>query len=264
MKKSMLLGAMLASGIALFGCNNEGKEEVKEETPTAETTESEEIQEVEADEPVKCYSMDDVHKAKTEYIILVGEDGTETLMKRELTILLEKQENGTITEEESVKLETLMTEFMGQQFQQALEESVEEEQPTEHLSSHEVYSVGDSITVDSMWNGKYEVTITDAYLTDERNEFWDEDGGEPLQVLVIESEYTLLEGETQLSIDSMSIKAYGSDGYALNTYPVYPVESQYISQGRHGVGSMSFAIMNEQEYVELELEDGQIVKIELN
>ena len=123
--------------------------------------------------------------------------------------------------------------------------------------------IGDTITVFTS-NGDYEITFTDAYFTEYRNEF---EELQPENVLVVEYEYTNISYEPLIAdglyiMHGLDYQIYGQDGFSLDTYPYYPLDGDSVSVGRSSVGSDSFHVNNGQTHFEIEIAD-IIVEIDL-
>ena len=123
--------------------------------------------------------------------------------------------------------------------------------------------IGDTITI-STGNGDYEITFTDAYFTEYRNEF---EEPQPENVLVVEYEYTNISYEPLIAdglyvMYGLDYQIYGQDGFSLDTYPYYPLDGDSVSVGRSSVGSNSFHVNNGQTHFEIEIAD-VIVEIDL-
>ena len=123
--------------------------------------------------------------------------------------------------------------------------------------------IGDTITVFTS-NGDYEITFTDTYFTEYRNEF---EELQPENVLVVEYEYTNISYEPLIAdglyiMHGLDYQIYGQDGFSLDTYPYYPLDGDSVSVGRSSVGSDSFHVNNGQTHFEIEIAD-IIVEIDL-
>lgn len=124
--------------------------------------------------------------------------------------------------------------------------------------------LGDTTTINYI-HGDAEITFTNAYFTNYRNEFADE---QPDKVLTVEFEYkniSFVPSEDDI-INGLyfgwgtDYTVYGEDGFALTSYPYYPVNQQSVSVGHSSKGAESFAVNGDQHHFEIELYDGQVIE----
>lgn len=151
--------------------------------------------------------------------------------------------------------------------QQPKEEVKQEEQPKEETQTPQVYRFGLGETIPMTTNhGDYEITFTDAYFTDDRNQFSDTQAD---KVLIIVYEYKNVSYDNGF-MDGLWISAYtdysiyGEDGFALETYPAStPYSQEEAPIGRSSRGSEAFAVVGDQHHFEIELGKDVIVEFDL-
>lgn len=121
------------------------------------------------------------------------------------------------------------------------------------------YQLGDTLELESQtYGGNVEVMFTNAYFTDYRNEFEEE---QPDKVLVVEYQYTNISFEHEdgfFFCYGLGYDAYGEDGFALTTYPYYTDYSDSVSIGHSSKGSDSFAVYGDQHHFEIEIGDNVV------
>ena len=176
-----------------------------------------------------------------------------------LLVGCESQGNEVVQEQEVQEQQVEVQEVQEQQVevQEVQEQQVE-------VQEQEVFGLNDRITVE-YGSGTVEIVFTNAYFTDYRNSF---EENQPDNVLVVEYEYTNVDYEDifddeYLLMYGFDYQIYGQDNFTLDTYPHYTLNNQPVSIGRSSVGSDSFHVNGEQTHFEIELHDGQLVVIEL-
>ena len=114
--------------------------------------------------------------------------------------------------------------------------------------------------------GDYEITFTDAYFTDERNQFSDTQAD---KVLIIVYEYKNISYVPDYTdglfiCEGLDYKVYGEDGFSLETYPAsLPYYQDTVSVGRSSKGSEAFAVVGDQHHFEIELGSNVIVEFDV-
>ena len=114
--------------------------------------------------------------------------------------------------------------------------------------------------------GDYEITFTDAYFTDERNQFSDTQAD---KVLIIVYEYKNVSYVPDYTdglfiCEGLDYKVYGEDGFSLETYPAsLPYYQDTVSVGRSSKGSEAFAVVGDQHHFEIELGSNVIVEFDV-
>ena len=169
----------------------------------------------------------------------------------------EVKEPQTHEETESVKEAREQTEQQ--------QEQKEVEVPT--VETPQVYRFGLNETVPMTTTyGDYEITFTDAYFTDERNQFSDTQAD---KVLIIVYEYKNVSYVPDYTdglfiCEGLDYKVYGEDGFSLETYPVsLPYYQDTVSVGRSSKGSEAFAVVGDQHHFEIELGSNVIVEFDV-
>ena len=114
---------------------------------------------------------------------------------------------------------------------------------------------------ETLSNDVMEITFTDAYYTDDRNQFSDTQAD---KVLIIVYEYKNLGCADGLWImEGLDYTVYDGDGYSLETYPVSkPYYQDRVSIGRSTKGSEAFAVVGDKTHYEIEI-GGAIVEFDL-
>ena len=145
-------------------------------------------------------------------------------------------------------------------------EEITQEQKNEVIKEllYENYNLNEEITVEYN-GGTAKVVFTNAYYTDYRNEFADE---QPDKVLVVEYTYTNVDYVCEFTngfyfMHGLDYMIYDNSGLALELYPYYTDIAQEIGIGRSSKGSESFAVYDNQNHFEIELYDGKIVEFDL-
>ena len=169
----------------------------------------------------------------------------------------EVKEPQTHEETESVKEDREQTEKK--------QEQKEVEVPI--VETPQVYRFGLNETVPMTTTyGDYEITFTDAYFTDERNQFSDTQAD---KVLIIVYEYKNVSYVPDYTdglfiCEGLDYKVYGEDGFSLETYPVsLPYYQDTVSVGRSSKGSEAFAVVGDQHHFEIELGSNVIVEFDV-
>ena len=101
-------------------------------------------------------------------------------------------------------------------------------------------------------DGEYRLKITGISETSERNEYSDKVAD---RVIIISYEYENISLNEDLYISDYEFSAYDYDSNSLETYPVDTKYPSSVSTGRKATDSMSFALNNNNNYVELEFYD---------
>ena len=168
-----------------------------------------------------------------------------------------QQVQTTHEETESVKAARQQTEQ--QQEQKEVEVPI--------VETPQVYRFGLNETVPMTTTyGDYEITFTDAYFTDERNQFSDTQTD---KVLIIVYEYKNVSYVPDYTdglfiCEGLDYKVYGEDGFSLETYPVsLPYYQDTVSVGRSSKGSEAFAVVRDQHHFEIELGSNVIVEFDV-
>ncbi len=114
-----------------------------------------------------------------------------------------------------------------------------------------VFGVGETAYLsDSSGVKIMSLTINDAKLIDERNEFSDKKAD---KVVEIDYTYENIGSEENLNILDSHFKVYDASGNVLETYPAGgDKHSQAISKGKKCSANMSFALNNESNELEIE------------
>ena len=115
--------------------------------------------------------------------------------------------------------------------------------------------LGDTIYITTS-SGDYELTFTNAYYTDERNEYSSTLAD---KVIILEYEYKNISYENNF-LDGLFIcegthyKVYDGDGYSLEIYPAnLPYHQDSVSKNRSSKGSEAFAVIGDQTHYEIEV-----------
>ena len=129
------------------------------------------------------------------------------------------------------------------------------------VETHEVEEnrgqLGDTIYITTS-SGDYELTFTNAYYTDERNDYSSVVAD---KVIMLEYEYKNISYEDRYMdglfiCEGIHYKVYDGDGYSLGTYPAtlsYYQDS--VSKNRSSKGSEAFAVVGDQTHYEIEVAD---------
>ena len=135
------------------------------------------------------------------------------------------------------------------------------------VETPQVYRFGLNETVPMTTTyGDYEITFTDAYFTDERNQFSDTKAD---KVLIIVYEYKNVSYVPDYTdglfiCEGLDYKVYGEDGFSLETYPAsLPYYQDTVSVGRSSKGSEAFAVVSDQHHFEIELGSNVIVEFDV-
>lgn len=135
------------------------------------------------------------------------------------------------------------------------------------VETPQVYRFGLNETVPMTTTyGDYEITFTDAYFTDERNQFSDTQAD---KVLIIVYEYKNVSyvpdyTDSLFICEGLDYKVYREDGFSLETYPVsLPYYQDTVSVGRSSKGSEAFAVVGDQHHFEIELGSNVIVEFDV-
>ena len=151
-------------------------------------------------------------------------------------------------------------------------EQVEQQQEQKEVEvpiveTPQVYRFGLNETVPMTTTyGDYEITFTDAYFTDERNQFSDTQAD---KVLIIIYEYKNVSYVPDYTdglfiCEGLDYKVYGEDGFSLETYPAsLPYYQDTVSVGRSSKGSEAFAVVGDQHHFEIELGSNVIVELDV-
>ena len=146
-------------------------------------------------------------------------------------------------------------------------EEKQEEPVTEEKVTPQVYRFGLGETVGMTSNyGDYEFTVTEAYWTDDRNQFSDTRAD---KVLVIVYEYKNVSYVPDYTdglfiCEGVHYQVYGEDGFALETYPAdKPYYQDEVTEGRSSRGSEAFAVVGDQHHFEIELGQDVIVEFDV-
>lgn len=110
-----------------------------------------------------------------------------------------------------------------------------------------VYGVGDTFN----YKDEYTIKINSVKTTKERNQFADE---KVKNVVIINYTYENLNKDDDLFVDTISFKAYDSEGNAVDTYPADVKMPKGISKGKKCTAEMAFGV-NEGDTIELEYLD---------
>ena len=176
-----------------------------------------------------------------------------------------KQEQTQRTHEETDSIKEAR-----EQVEQQQEEEKEQEQKeikATVVETPQVYRFGLNETVPMTSNyGDYEITFTDAYFTDERNQFSDKQAD---KVLIIVYEYKNVSYVPNYTdglfiCEGLDYRVYGEDGFSLETYPAsLPYYQDTVSVGRSSKGSEAFAVVGDQHHFEIELGSNVIVEFDV-
>lgn len=174
-----------------------------------------------------------------------------------------QQVQTTHEETESVKEAREQTE----QQQEEQQEQEQKEIKTPVIETPQLYRFGLNETVPMTTTyGDYEITFTDAYFTDERNQFSDKQAD---KVLIIVYEYKNVSYVPDYTdglfiCEGLHYQLYGEDGFSLETYPVsLPYYQDTVSVGRSSKGSEVFAVVGDQHHFEIELGSNVIVEFDV-
>ena len=146
--------------------------------------------------------------------------------------------------------------------QEVIEQQTEPQQATEEQTPIEeqeetVLRVGLNET---LYNDKVEVTFTNAYYTDDRNEFSDKVAD---KVFVLEFEYKNVGIDDEWALfEGIDFVVYDEDGRRLQTYPVSTNYGGTVSKGRMSSSSEAFAVVGDSTHFEIEI-GGAIVEFDL-
>lgn len=171
----------------------------------------------------------------------------------------------TVQEEKTVQ-ETPKVEQPVVEKEPVVEEEVVIEEPVveEVVEETNRGGLGDTITIQTS-DGDYEITFTDAYYTDDRNQYSDTVAD---KVLIVVYEYKNLSYNDGWS-DGLWISAYtdytvyDGDGYSLETYPAEtPYSQESVTEGRSSRGSEAFAVVGDQTHYEIEIA-GCVIEFDL-
>ena len=127
------------------------------------------------------------------------------------------------------------------------------------------FGLNETVTMTTTY-GDYEITFTDAYFTDERNQFSDTQAD---KVLIIVYEYKNVSYVPDYTdglfiCEGLDYKVYGEDGFSLETYPAsLPYYQDTVSVGRSSKGSEAFAVVGDQHHFEIELGSNVIVEFDV-
>ena len=113
------------------------------------------------------------------------------------------------------------------------------------------YKLNEDIYVTNS-HGKYRIKFTGVTETNDRNEYSEKQAD---RVVIIGYEYENLDMDEDLYVSDMNFKLYDKDNNSMETYPVdykYPTN---IGSGRKATASMSYALNNDNNYIELEFYD---------
>lgn len=100
--------------------------------------------------------------------------------------------------------------------------------------------------------GEIRIKFLSVTETDERNEFSDLD---PDRVVMIEYEYENKSREEDVYVSDMDFRAYDKANNVLETYPSDVKYPTSISMGRKANAEVSYALNNDNNYIELEFYD---------
>lgn len=135
------------------------------------------------------------------------------------------------------------------------------------VETPKVYRFGLNETVPMTSNyGDYEITFTDAYFTDDRNQFSDTQAD---KVLIVVYEYKNVSYVPDYTdglwiCEGVHYQVYGEDGFALETYPAdIPYYQDEVTEGRSSRGSEAFAVVGDQHHFEIELAKDVIVEFDV-
>ena len=160
----------------------------------------------------------------------------------------EQVEEHQVVQEEQTKEDTVSPEIETSK----VEEKEEVETPIVEKETR--YHLGDTIELTSQtYGGDVEVIFTNAYFTDYRNEFEEE---QPDKVLVVEYQYKNISFGYEdgfFFCSGLGYDVYGEDGFILSSYPYYTDYSESVSIGRSSKGSDSFNVYGDQHHFEIEV-----------
>ena len=152
-----------------------------------------------------------------------------------------------------------------EQVEQQQEEQKEIKTPA--VATPQLYRFGLNETVPMTTTyGDYEITFTDAYFTDDRNQFSDTQAD---KVLIVVYEYKNVSYVPDYTdglwiCEGVHYQVYGEDGFALETYPVdVPYYQDEVTEGRSSRGSEAFAVVGDQHHFEIELGSNVIVEFDV-
>ena len=135
------------------------------------------------------------------------------------------------------------------------------------VETPQVYRFGLNETVPMTTTyGDYEITFTDAYFTDDRNQFSDTQAD---KVLIVVYEYKNVSYIPDYTdglwiCEGVHYQVYGEDGFSLETYPVsLPYYQDTVGVGRSSKGSEVFAVVGDQHHFEIELGSNVIVEFDV-
>lgn len=125
--------------------------------------------------------------------------------------------------------------------------------------------LGDTISITTP-SGDYELTFTNAYYIDERNNYSSTVAD---KVIMLEYEYKNVSYEDRYMdglfiCEGIHYRVYNGDGYSLETYPAtlsYYQDS--VSKNRSSKGSEAFAVVGDQTHYEIEVAD-TIIEFDLD
>ena len=124
------------------------------------------------------------------------------------------------------------------------------------------FGLGETIPITSNM-GDYEVTIVDAYFTDDRNQFADV---QPDKVLILVYEYKNISYLEELwFMEGIHYQVYDESGFSLDTYPAStPYFQDSVPVGRSSRGSEAFAVIGDKHNFEIQLGNDVIVEFSLD
>ena len=159
------------------------------------------------------------------------------------------------------------TESVKEAREQTKQQQEQKEVEVPIVETPQVYRFGLNETVPMTTTyGDYEITFTDAYFTDERNQFSDTQAD---KVLIIVYEYKNVSYVPDYTdglfiCEGLDYKVYGEDGFSLETYPAsLPYYQDTVSVGRSSKGSEAFAVVGDQHHFEIELGSNVIVEFDV-
>ena len=159
------------------------------------------------------------------------------------------------------------TESVKEAREQTEQQQEQKEVEVRIVEAPQVYRFGLNETVPMTTTyGDYEITFTDAYFTDERNQFSDTQAD---KVLIIVYEYKNVSYVPDYTdglfiCEGLDYKVYGEDGFSLETYPAsLPYYQDTVSVGRSSKGSEAFAVVGDQHHFEIELGSNVIVEFDV-
>ncbi len=143
------------------------------------------------------------------------------------------------------------------------EKTNEEVAPKEEEAPQEVarYGLGETLIVSDNSGDLYEITFDKAFLTDQRNEFYE---GQVDNVVVLEYTYkNLNEEEGTYIVSGMDYKVYDSTGKSLETYPASDITmfGDTVSVGRMSTAQEAFGFSGDaNQTLEIEIYSPFITK----